>query len=115
MNEIIVGIDMAVVNNTATSIKASGEIGATSPVTPYLVDCPHHWSRVMRAAATLLLLVVGLSGASNARAADLTPNEPATHRLCTRTITHGGFVVIPCKPTVIDRITATTGDRPLSR
>jgi hypothetical protein len=64
----------------------------------------------MKAAAALL--VVGLSGASCARAADVTPNEPAIHRLCTRMIMHGGFVVVPCKPTVIDQITATTGGRP---
>jgi hypothetical protein len=75
------------------------------------VDRRGHWSTVVKATAALLL-VIGLSGASCAQPADGTPKQPASHQLCTRMILHGGFVVVPCKPTVIDLIAATTSARP---
>ncbi|MGB8859221.1 MAG: hypothetical protein WCC60_08195 [Ilumatobacteraceae bacterium] len=67
---------------------------------------------VTLARATALLLLVGvLSGASGARAADVAPSKPVVRRLCTRMVLHGGYVVVPCKPTVFDLITSTGGHR----
>jgi hypothetical protein len=60
-------------------------------------------SSIVRA-ATVLILVVGLSGASCAQPVDTSPPARAVHRLCTRMIMHAGYVVVPCKPTVLDSI-----------